>query len=64
MIPERLLDVATVARCLGVADETVRLWIRKGLIPETVKTFTGRVKIPASAVDRLRKTQKLVSEPL
>ncbi len=64
MIPERLLDVATVARRLGVADETVRLWIRKGLIPETVRTFTGRLKIPASALDRLQKTQKPVSEPL
>ncbi len=62
MTSDRLLDVSTVARRLGVADETVRLWIRKGLVPETVRTFTGRLKIPISALDRLRKTQKSVSE--
>lgn len=64
MMPDRLLDVATVARRLGVADETVRLWIRKGLIPETVHTHTGRLKIPASTLGRLRNTQKSVSDPL
>lgn len=61
MNADRLLDVATVARRLGVSDETVRLWIRKGLIPEAIQTFTGRLKIPLSALDRIQKTQKSVT---
>ena len=62
MLPDRLLDVATVARRLGVSDRTVRLWISKGLVPEAVQTFTGRLKIPLSALTRLRKTEKSVAD--
>lgn len=64
MMPDRLLDVATVARRLGVSDRTVRHWIRKGLVPEAVQTFTGRLKIPLSALIRLQKTEKSAHDTL
>lgn len=58
---DRLLDVATVARRLGVSDCTVRLWVRLGKVPEAQVSHTGRIKIPSSVLVRLRKTKKSVT---
>lgn len=57
--PDRLLTCATVARRLDVTAETVRAWIRLGLVPAQ-RSATGRYRILTSTYLRLlaqKKTQ-------
>ena len=58
MTPERLIDVATVARACGVTPQTVRNWVRSQKI-RGGRTVTGRLKIPASELARMQKMQKV-----
>jgi excisionase family DNA binding protein len=51
-MPDLYLDVATVARRLAVTPETVRAWIRAGLL-QAIRTPTGGYRVPQTALAAL-----------
>lgn len=55
--PCRWLSVATVARKIGVSDETVRSWCRLNLINHW-RTPKGGYRIPSDTLDTLLARRK------
>lgn len=51
-VPDRLMTTAEVAEIFGVKKETIRDWMRKGMLPGS-KVGNGPWKIPRSAVVKL-----------
>ena len=56
MPPERMVDVATVARLLNVTAQTVKNWIHAGKIPGE-RNISGYYQVPLSVVRNLQKPQ-------
>lgn len=54
--PARLRTVADAARAFGVSDETIRRWVRKGIIGYVMVGPYRIKRIPDSEIDRLTVT--------
>jgi len=54
MTPERLIDVAVIARHFQVTDQSVRNWIRAGKVHAIRRTPWGRYLIAPAEFARLK----------
>lgn len=52
---ESWLTVRETAEILGVHRETVRNYLKKGYFPGATQLPTGTIRIPAEAVEAIRK---------
>ena len=56
--PQTLYEISTVARCLGVATETIRAWERRKLIAPPRRTATGTRLYTDADVETMRRSQQ------
>jgi len=63
-IERELIESGPVARELGVAVETLRLWEKTGKIAPPLRTVGGRRLFTREDVEAIRQARKVAAEPL
>jgi len=60
----RYLSVAEVARCLGIHPQTVRRWIKSGVVSSMQPGGSrSRILIPVAAIDGLQASSPVLVDP-